>query len=316
MRDILDLPLVFTVDELRRRGVTQEQAERRVEHGLWRRLQRGIYCTSASWKGSDAEGRHLLAAMAAARAAQGSPVVLSHTSAAMAYGLPVPRAALKVVTVTTPPGSSRAADPHRRVYRATLTDADITYRHGVAMTTPARTVADCLRLCAITDAVAVADAAVRRGLTTDAEIRAVLRRQERWPFAGVAALRLPLVDGRRESPLESRSAVVMAVHGLPAPVPQCEVLCADGRFVARVDFTWVDLGVVGEADGRIKYEDDAARVIESEKDRQAQLEDLGLIVVRWGERHVHGPEPLFVVRLRAAFGRGDGRRFRGRFRRA
>jgi hypothetical protein len=57
-------------------------------------------------------------------------------------------------------------------------------------------------------------------------------------------------------------------------------------------------------------------VIESEKDRQAQLEDLGLIVVRWGERHVHGPEPLFVVRLRAAFGRGDGRRFRGRFRRA
>ncbi len=316
MRDVLDLPLVFTVDDLRRRGVTQEQAERRVARGVWHRLQRGVYCSSASWARSDREGRHVLGALAAARAAEGDGLVVSHTSAAVVHGLPVAPSALDVVTLTSPPGSPRAAAPRRRVYRAALAAGDVTQRHGVAVTDAARTVTDCLRLLEQGDAVAVADAAVRARLTTLADIEAVLRRQERWPFAGVAALRLPLVDGRRESRLESRSAVLMAVHGLPAPVPQCDIFTAAGLFVARVDFAWLDLGVVGEADGRVKYSGDAARVVESEKDRHAVLEALGLVVVRWGERHLYGAEPPFVVRLRDAFGRSDASRFRGRYRAA
>ncbi len=142
-------------------------------------------------------------------------------------------------------------------------------------------------------------------------IRDVLSRQERWPFAAVAGLVLPLVDGRRESRLESRSAVVMDLHRIPRPVPQCWILDRRSRPVARVDFAWVELGVVGEADGRVKYRADAARVIEDEKDRQARLEALGLVVVRWDERHLYGAEPLMVRRLHEAFERADGRRFRG-----
>ena len=35
-----------------------------------------------------------------------------------------------------------------------------------------------------------------------------------------------------------------------------------------------------------------------EKDRQSDLERLGLVVVRWGARHLVGPAPAMVQRIR------------------
>jgi hypothetical protein len=66
---------------------------------------------------------------------------------------------------------------------------------------------------------------------------------------------------------------------LPAPRLQAELRGVDGRFLARVDFYWPDLGVVGEADGRQKYTDDA---LWQEKLRQEALSDRGLVIERWG----------------------------------
>ncbi len=154
---------------------------------------------------------------------------------------------------------------------------------------------------------------MRRTLCTVEEIATVLARQESWPYAAAGLAGLRLVDGRRESWLESGSAVVMHRHDIPAPVPQVTILDAHGRFVARNDFAWLDHGVVGEADGRSKYLNaDAVDAFEAEKDRQARLEALGLIVVRWNARHVRGDPPPMVARLRTALGRGNRSRFTGR----
>ena len=311
MRSVTDLPPVFTTEDLRLRGVTQEQAEYRVRRNVWRRLQKGVYCASVSWDRASKEGRHVLTGMAMCRAAEGENLVLSHATAAVVHDLPVSPTALRTVTATSLPGRRRATEEGRHVYYAALPEADRTVHRGAPVTAVARTVADCLRHLPRGDAVAVADAALHKGATSMEAIREVLRRQERWPFAGVAALALPLVDGRRESRLESRSAVVMDLHRLPRPVPQCTILDPRGRHVARVDFAWVELGVVGEADGRVKYATDAAHVIEEEKDRQARLEAVGLVVVRWDERHLYGTHPVMVRRLNEGFERADGRRFRG-----
>lgn len=312
MRPVPDLPLVFTTEDLRRRGVTQEQAEYRVRHKVWQRLQKGVYCSAATWVSASPEGQHLLAGLAMCRAVDGEQLVLSHVTAAVAHDLPVDANALSTVTATSPPARKRASDKDRHLYFASLPHVDRTTHLGAPVTTAARTVADCLRHLPRGDAVAVADAALHRGITTLDDVGEVLSRQERWPFAAVAALALPLVDGRRESRLESKSAVVMDLHGIPRPVPQLRILDAQRRFVARPDFVWVEYGVVGEADGRVKYEVGAADVVLDEKDRQAQLEALGLVVVRWGERHLYGSEPVMVRRLREGFERGDGRRFRGK----
>lgn len=61
-----------------------------------------------------------------------------------------------------------------------------------------------------------------------------------------------LTDGRSESPLESLSRVRMFQLGLPMPELQVTFYNGSG-FIGRVDFFWPELGIIGEADGRIKF---------------------------------------------------------------
>ena len=247
---------------------------------------------------------------------QGGVYAFSHVTAAAVHDLPVARRLLERVTLTVDPthgaGTRYAGDYARQV--APLTSAEIVNVRGLLVTSPARTVADCLRHVPAIDAVPIADAALHRRLAGLDDVREVLTRQGRWPYAGVAAATLPLVDGRRESPLESRSAVVMHRYALPTPEPQVTIYDPAGRFVGVVDFAWLTRGVVGEADGHGKYSDadDPVAIFDAEKDRQARLEALGLLVVRWNGRHLVGDPPILVQRLGSALEQGSGRRFTGR----
>ena len=79
-----------------------------------------------------------------------------------------------------------------------------------------------------------------------------------------------------------------------------------GLWLARVDFYWDEFGVVGEVDGKIKYDDQPESVLWREKRRQERLEDTGLVVVRWGRAELD-VLPRLVARLRSAFDRGSRR---------
>jgi hypothetical protein len=297
-------------------GYTQEQIETAVTSGRWRRLRRGLFCPSGLWTAASLELRHALLAEAVLRAtANPWPIALSHTTAAAVHGLPLPRRLLERITLTI--DSSRGActrysrDHVRQV--APLTETDLVRLRGLPVTSVARTVTDCLRHLPALDAIPIADAGLARSSTTLDEVRAVLAQQAGWPYAGAAAVGLRLVDGRRESPLESRSAVVMCRYELPPAEPQVRIYDAGGSFVARVDFAWLRHGGVGEADGRGKYAgDDPVAVFDAEKDRQARLEALGLLVVHWNGQHLRGDPPLLVQRLRIALAQGSRRRFVGR----
>jgi len=105
---------------------------------------------------------------------------------------------------------------------------------------------------------------------------------------------------------------VMHRYDVPRPAVQVRILDERGRFVGRPDFVWLEHAVVGEADGLGKYDGDAGTVVADERARQARLQALGLIVVRWTEQQLHGDPPLLVQQLRAALAAGDGRSFRGR----
>jgi len=127
-----------------------------------------------------------------------------------------------------------------------------------------------------------------------------------------------VAHGRGESPLESRRRLALRRYDLPAPQPQAIIGNSWGGFVARVDFYWDEYGVVGEADGDIKYtksasersvgvtdSDDEPDPLVREKRRQTALERLGLRVVRWGQRDLRRFDPV-AAELRAAFERGVG----------
>jgi very-short-patch-repair endonuclease len=280
-----------------------------VRTGRLHRLQQGAFCEEAGWAAADPTSRAVLAARAVALVRR-SPAryAFSHVSAAALHGWPVSEPLADRVWLTVEPGGYTRREDRIVQQVAPLGSEDVGVASGLPCTAPARTVADCLRHLPAQEAVVLGDAALRSRVVDPRAVGATLER--RWPRATAANDLLLLLDRNRESGLESRSAVVMHQYGLPRPRTQVRILDRDGRVVARVDFAWMDHGVVGEADGLVKYGE--ARSVAEEKQREARLQALGLVVVRWTARHLHGDPPLLVAQLRAALEHGDAARFRGR----
>jgi hypothetical protein len=306
-------------------GIPRGAAERRLASGRWVRLRRGQFCTATDWKGAGPERRLRLRTLAAARA-YGDEVLVSHLSAAELWGLPLPPHVAGPAVLTRPkgpPASTRYVDD-LVVQVAPVGAHEWTTHQGLRVTRPARTVADCLRHLPAGHALPIADAAVHRGLTTRREVEETVAGQSTWPYAGQAVHLVELIDGRRETWLESHSVAVLAAQGVPLPRSQAVVEDDEGRFVGRVDFLWPDHSVIGEADGWGKYALPSARsgdlagpdaaggtvdlaavrsAIMAEKAREDRLRELGYLVVRWSLADVdHHPHQV-ARRIRAAMAR-------------
>lgn len=326
------LPLVFSRRDALDAGLTQHQIERRVARGVWRRLRRGHYCLAAAYEQAGARGRHEIEVRAVVLS-RADEVLVSHLSAAALLGWPRPLAGWGRATVTAPPGTLARSRRGVVVQAATVRPVDRSTRDGVAITSPARTVADVLRHVAAPEAVAIADHALRSGAVTYDEVATVLAWQREWPYGvrGVAALQL--VDPRRETWLESFSFVHLHQCRVPLPEPQVEVFDARGRFVARLDALW-DGVIAGEADGRTKY--DLTGVLGARADPEASVEELvrraqrrldeekrrmdaicavGLELVRWGTAEVLHDLPGLAQRVQERRALADPARFTGRLRR-
>ena len=191
------------------------------------------------------------------------------------------------------------------LYRATLTEADVTLVGDLPVTSVARTLIDVARHRSVATAVAAMDAALHREMVTVDDLDDVLVRCWNWPRIRRAQRAVRLVDARAESPLESVSRLTIRWLGLPTPALQPWILNVAGRAVARLDFYWDEFGVFGEADGRSKY--DSRLVLTAEKERQEMLEDLGLVGVRWGWEYAIQRRYALKARLERGFARGRAR---------
>lgn len=124
---------------------------------------------------------------------------------------------------------------------------------GLSVTDLDRTIIDRARYSSLESAVAMCDEALRLNLAEQgevlAQISALPRRARGWRMAELA---VRLADRRAESPLESLSRTRMFQLGMPMPELQVEFFDASG-FIGRVDFYWPQLGIIGEADGRMKF---------------------------------------------------------------
>ena len=284
------------------------------------RLARGLYAVAEVWASLSPEQRHLGLALAAVRRVPGA--VLSHRTAALVHGLPTPYGRLGAVRMTVPADDRTSrGESWVQLHRGATGPEHVRHAAGLPVTTVARTVVDCFREDGLAEGLAVGDAALRAGLVTVAGLRLVRLQQGRWPGVTRAAVGLPLLDGRRESWLESYSAGAMAGRDVPVGVPQVVVLDDWGEFVARVDVGWPALGLVGEADGRGKYLSDlgdglgedehaaASRVLASAR-RESRLRELGLDVVRWDTSEIVRRPQQVVARWFSAARAADPTRVR------
>ncbi|WP_278314583.1 hypothetical protein [Lolliginicoccus levis] len=250
------------------------------------RLRRGCFVEREAWEKLSVEDQHVARAVDVHRSLRGGGAVISHASAAALWGLPTWGSTLARVHVTRAGTSGGRIEQTRHLHIDALDPLDITCRHGIEVTTPARTVLDVARTSGIEAGIVTGDAAIHQGLATTAQMRECLGRLPRRQGIQHARETVGLIDGRSESVGESRSRLVLKAEGLPPPVLQPLLFDEGGAMIGRADFL-LEERVVGEFDGRIKYGallragDHPGDVVFREKLREDAIRDAGWTVVRW-----------------------------------
>ena len=150
----------------------------------------------------------------------------------------------------TVPGGDLREQPGLTIHRDLLASDEIIDSGGVLITSMLRTAWDLARWLPTVEAVVAMDALARVGRFAP---QAVLRIQDRYPRAR-GRRRVPgvidLADPRAESPMETRSRLVLVLRGLPRPELQYNVYDELGEFVARLDMAYPRLKLAIEYDGR------------------------------------------------------------------
>lgn len=286
--DPLGLPRLVRADQARAAGLTTGQIRHRIRSGRWGVPVRGVYASAAT----EPDSPHLAAAQdhaarARAHALAHAQSTIALGSAAVLHGLPLVSGVPASVHLISEVGraGTRAGVT---IHRLPLADDDVVDLQA-PVTSAARTWADITRVAALADSLAAGDAGIQRGLFTQSILigiaAAAVGRGCRRMRAAAA-----LVDGRRESALESWSAACFHRWGLPMPDQQAVVRDHRGNQVARVDFLWDDVAVIGEADGAGKYEGPGS--LYEEKKREDRLRSMGFRVIRWGWSDLARPAAL------------------------
>ncbi|MEV6556070.1 type IV toxin-antitoxin system AbiEi family antitoxin domain-containing protein [Nocardia sp. NPDC051756] len=299
----MDGPQLISRREALACGMSDTDLRRLCHSGVWLRVRAGQYLRSPQSELTPA-GRHLMLALATGEA-MSDAAVASHCSAVVIHGAPTWALPLDRVHMTRDRINGGRKGKQLVVHSAQIEPDEITMVNGIRVTTPARTVIDIARSEGFELSVVIADAFLRQGLTTADELRAHLLRARYRPGCRKAAQVVGFADGRSESVGESRSRIVIRRGGLPAAELQARVFTDDGICVGRVDFLFAELGVVGEFDGKVKYQSElrgareSEQVVVAEKIREDKLRALGWMVVRWTWNDLDHPDEL-IRRIRAA----------------
>jgi hypothetical protein len=292
---------VFTRADALVGGITDRQLTGRIRRGEIVVLRPGVYVDA-----SEEVDAVMLATAALSKL--GPEAAASHQTAALIHGIALLGPRVAAVDITRPAAVDRTPDgyPGLRSLRAGLPPDHVVEIGGLRVTSASRTVFDVARKSSFRSGVTSVDSALHAGLVTSDSMLAVTRDCRRWPGKRRAVAAMEFGDPLCESVTESVSRVAFRDHGLPAPRSQVVLGDLEG-VIGRVDFFW-DEGVVGEADGRIKYAGDDLTPLWAEKLRQERLENAGFIVVRWTWSELFNHPDRVVRRIRRALDRAAARR--------
>lgn len=282
------LPIIISPAAARAAGLSINQVRYRLDAKRWSRVTWGAYRSSLSLPDNlDAFARarvdHGHRALACAVRNPGS--VIGFESAAILIGLPLVSPVPDLVTLIVPPGHWSGVRSGIR-FRTGIVSGRDRAEGSLRVTGVDRTWLDLARTAPLADALAVGDWASAMGLLDVSRMR-----HDVDAIAGLRGCRramraLDLVDGRRESPLESASYAYFAEMRIPLPDCQVVLSAPSGQFLARVDFWWAHARLIGECDGRSKYRTPAD--LYDEKRREDGLREMGYGVMRWGMSDLRG----------------------------
>lgn len=266
--------------------------------GDWVVVRRGVYAERRLWERWDDHRERPLAVARAVTLSMNVEHVLSHDSAAHAWGLPLLRPALPLVHVTRP-GVQGSRTEHGVKHHLERKGLEGVYdRNGLRVTGLERAGLDVAREHGWVAGAIVMDGGLKLG-ADPVLTEAILVGMWSWPRVRQARRAAQVSRLGAESALETVGRLMVAELGLPEAIPQFPVAVTGG-------VAWCDLLVgchVFEFDGRRKYRDqerggDADRRVEDvmweEKVREADVRANGLGVSRhfwdecWGRRRRAG----------------------------
>lgn len=237
------------------RGATVTQlgllTKSQLRSAAWRPLLRGIYADSRMTVD------HRLRCYAA-KLALPSEAVLVNRSALWMFGVEHARPE-DPVEVAVPPARRVRNRTGIRVLQATIPPEDIVVINELRVTSAERTAWDLAHGPDLVEAIVMLDAMAARRLVSQEQLTKRLgTRRTR------ARRAIELMDGRVESPPESRLRVHLILAGLPVPTPQFDIF-HNGQRIARVDLAWPDAKLAVEYDGewhndRVQFRKDRRRL--------------------------------------------------------
>lgn len=195
--------------------------------------------------------------------------------------------------------SGRKRSPRLIVTRnESLLAGEIVAVNGVVVTSPARTAFDLGRRPGLVPAVVAVDSLARAtGVAVDEVLPLI---DAHRGARGMKQLRqaLALVDGRAESPQETRTRLAIVFAGLPAPRTQIAVRNEWGAVLARIDMGWEQWRVGVEYDGAQHWTD--PRVRARDIDRAAEVEARGWRIIRVSADLLRNRPNVAIARIREA----------------
>lgn len=218
-------------------------------HGEWAVVRRGVYAERAVVAAAAATPDGTAALVdRAAHLAMRVPHLMSHDSAARAWGLPLmkPRRSLVHITREGVQGTRTEGGVKHHLTRVGLLKSQTI--DGMRVTGLARTAVDVAREHGLEPGVVIVDAVRRRGIQL-ADLQAELGLMKHWPGVGVVRTAVDLSDPGAESPGESLARLLVLEAGL-GPIS------TQFPFALGLSTAWVDLLVgchVIEFDGRGKF---------------------------------------------------------------
>ena len=258
-------------------------------------LHRGAYVEATLWKALDVDAQHRALALAVAVHFD-DRLVFSHLTAASLWRLPrVGHWPARPHTVGERNGGGHSTNAFVR-HALGVPECTSTIS-GLVVTTLAETVVAVAATTGFSQAVVIADAALRRNQHPAAGVprtsldrgKLLVELARLSPSHGAAKTRrvIDFADGRADRPGESMSRVSMHLAGIAPPEIQVCMAGASGKPYV-VDFWWPEFNVIGEFDGKYKYTDprymngrSPQQVLYDEKLREDDLRAASHGFARW-----------------------------------
>lgn len=259
-------------------GLTPNDLRRLVRDGELVRVARGAYLDAQRLRGATPEEAHVARTIAVVLSRRGA-LAASHASAALVHGLPVLRAELGTIRVVHTRDRVNTRQHDAFTVHPCPGPEGLTKVRGVPSVIPALAVIGTAMANGARSGLMAADAALRRKMTTRAELQHWLGVLTRHPGIDRARSVVTEADPSAESPGESLLRKVLIRLGYEV-IPQHKIKNGD-IVVARVDFYLPALDVVVEFDGEVKYGGQNGQAeLAKEKARERRIERLGYGVAR------------------------------------